>query len=88
MPSPKKGESKDDFISRCISYMHDNEDEKYPSDDQKAAVCYSMWEQSKEESMIVNPTLREFMDSQMSASEFIDNKVNNTNKGESDNVSN
>jgi len=48
MPTPKKGEEKQEFISRCISYMHKNEDDKYPDDDQKTAICYSMWDQANE----------------------------------------
>ena len=44
MPAPPKpGESKDKFISRCISYMNKNEAGKYPDPKQRAAICYSMW---------------------------------------------
>jgi hypothetical protein len=47
MPKPKKDEKEKDFISRCIPIVMDEgtaEDNK-----QAAAVCYSMWRESKKE---------------------------------------
>lgn len=42
LPKPKTGESKDDFISRCMG------DEtmlgEYPDQEQRAGICYSQWE--------------------------------------------
>ena len=40
MPEPRKGEKKQDYISRCISYMISKEGRKKG---QAAAICYSMW---------------------------------------------
>lgn len=41
MPSPpRKGESQQDFISRCISYLRKREGK---SADQAAGQCYGMW---------------------------------------------
>lgn len=37
---PRKGESKDAFINRCIRYIVKNEGK---SETQAAAICYSMW---------------------------------------------
>lgn len=42
MPKPRDGESKDDFISRCMASAEARED--YPDQDQRFAVCSSMWE--------------------------------------------
>lgn len=43
MPTPKKGESKDDFLQRC---MGDAEMDTYPQD-QRYAVCNSKWKEEK-----------------------------------------
>lgn len=50
VPKPKKGESKDDFIDRCMS--DDKMVDEYEND-QRYAICMSKWE-SKNESK--NPT--------------------------------
>ncbi len=43
MPTPpREGESKQVFISRCLSYMAKHESDK-PLD-QRQAICFSMWE--------------------------------------------
>ncbi len=53
MPKPKKNESKDDFISRCIEYLYDNEEDKLTADseeeknDQAYAICLNYWEDNK-----------------------------------------
>jgi hypothetical protein len=39
---PKKGESKEEFISRCISYYAKKEPDVNKK--QRAAICYNMWE--------------------------------------------
>jgi hypothetical protein len=40
MPHPKEGESKKEFISRCIPILiHEGRES-----DQAAAICYSLWE--------------------------------------------
>jgi hypothetical protein len=46
MPTPNKGESKSDFISRCIPYVI----REGTTDDssQAAAICHSIWKKSKE----------------------------------------
>jgi hypothetical protein len=46
MPTPKKKETKEDFIKRCIPYV-----KKEHSDwdnDKCTAVCYSLWRKKKE----------------------------------------
>jgi len=51
MPAPpKKGESKKDFIGRCIPVV---ESEGYKHD-QAVAICYSMWEKSKKKNVCIN----------------------------------
>ena len=44
IPKPSKGESKDDFMGRCMGnkVMVQDYDQK-----QRAAVCYSSWDRSK-----------------------------------------
>lgn len=45
MPYPTRGEDKEAFIGRCMNSKHAKE--KYPDTDQRAAVCYSLWDTSK-----------------------------------------
>jgi hypothetical protein len=45
MPTPKKGESEDDFVKRCIPIVID--DGTADDGSQAAAICHSMYEQSK-----------------------------------------
>lgn len=61
MPKPKKGESKDNFIPRCISHMFHNEPDTLTSTDKKSkqayAICNSLYnrkrkKKSKKESRI------------------------------------
>jgi len=46
MPSPNSGESRDDFIDRCMS--DDEAVNDFPETDQRFAFCNSVWEQNKE----------------------------------------
>lgn len=47
MPTPKKGESADDFVSRCVRVrQHEHPDE---SQKQSVAVCYSMHRKAKKQ---------------------------------------
>ncbi len=39
IPKPKKGESQDDFISRCHSALAD----EFPDQDERNAVCFGAW---------------------------------------------
>lgn len=46
MPEPpRKSETQQAFIERCISFMTKNKEGKDPA--QRAAVCYSMWRDRK-----------------------------------------
>ena len=46
MPSPpRKGEAKEDFISRCVSEIAKEEPEREPQ--QRLAICHSMWMRAK-----------------------------------------
>lgn len=47
MPKPKPGESKQEFVSRCIPIVMD---EGKPQD-QATAICYSKYEQAKKSEM-------------------------------------
>ncbi len=41
IPEPRADETEDDFISRCISTLHDTDPDR--PDDQITAMCYSAW---------------------------------------------
>jgi len=45
MPKPVKGEKKQHFVSRCVSYLHHVEGVK--DDDHAIAKCYGIYEQWK-----------------------------------------
>jgi len=44
MPTPRSGESKEDYISRCIPQLKDEGKEQK----QAIAICYNMWERRNE----------------------------------------
>jgi|GEM_PF-3403761 len=48
MPIPKAGkeESKQTFISRCIAKLTREESERFPKRTQRAAICYSEWNET------------------------------------------
>jgi len=53
VPKPKSGESQDDYIPRCISFMED-EEKKKPKEDRRPhkqiqAICFDSWRDSKKE---------------------------------------
>lgn len=45
LPSPKKNEGKEGFVSRCIETLTKNEKHRFPSNKQRAAICYSLWDE-------------------------------------------
>ena len=47
MPKPKKGETKNDFISRCIPIIL--EDGTTQNQKQAVAICYSIWRREGED---------------------------------------
>lgn len=48
MPKPpEKGETKEEFMSRCVAYLKENEDR---SSKKAAEVCFAMWSDAKEKS--------------------------------------
>ncbi|MCD7896626.1 MAG: hypothetical protein LUG50_08135 [Planctomycetaceae bacterium] len=49
MPKPKKNEDKQEFVSRCIADVTRKDKDKYPSVEQRAAICYSEWGETPEE---------------------------------------
>lgn len=73
LPEPNQNEEKQDFVSRCVSWLSDNEGEKYPDNDQRVAICYSQWDRSKEDIRSKNPAhlLKEFYSVDVSASSFL-----------------
>lgn len=46
MPTPQEDESRDEFLNRCMGDEEAVND--YPDEDQRYAVCVSLWEQSME----------------------------------------
>jgi len=49
IPKPKKDESEDDFIERCMG--NDTMNEDYPDNKQRLAVCFSQWKNKENKSM-------------------------------------
>jgi hypothetical protein len=47
MPKPRKNEGKEEFISRCISYVKKEDDKKDWSQKRVQAYCYQIWEDSE-----------------------------------------
>lgn len=44
IPTPRKGEEENDFISRCMG--DDTMKDEYPDDKQRTAVCYNSWREA------------------------------------------
>ena len=44
MPTPNKNETKEEFISRCVSYVAKEKPEM--ERDQTLAYCFSLWEEN------------------------------------------
>lgn len=57
LPKPRSNEKKKEFVSRCISTLSKEKDDKgndrWGDDEQRIAVCYKQWE-TKEESELLN----------------------------------
>ena len=47
IPKPKKDESHDDWMDRCMA--DDVMNREFPDNDQRYAVCQNIWEQEKED---------------------------------------
>lgn len=47
LPTPKDNESKNEFISRCISEL--TRMDEFKSKAQRIAVCYTQWDKSNNE---------------------------------------
>jgi hypothetical protein len=47
MPTPKKNETQDDFVARCIPYLM--KEKPGMKSDQAAAICYSIWDRKNED---------------------------------------
>lgn len=51
LPKPSKGESKNDFIQKCMSNNHIQND--FDKQDQKVAVCMSLWKKKKSKASLL-----------------------------------
>jgi hypothetical protein len=56
LPKPTDGESRDDFISRCMGNDIMNRD--FPDNDQRMAVCQRQWEDNKMNTKSFQPDLK------------------------------
>lgn len=56
LPIPKFNENEKEFISRCITVISKEKDDKgnirWPDNEQRVAVCYSQWENKNESNII------------------------------------
>jgi hypothetical protein len=57
MPSPKKGESRNDYIGRCMG--NKKMKKEFSDTKQRAAVCYSYWDKKNESVSL--PSFKEFL---------------------------
>ncbi len=57
MPTPRKGESRQDFVSRCIPIVMDEGTAK--DQKQASAICYSLFKQKKTGKAVSEETLKE-----------------------------
>jgi len=55
VPKPREGESKDDFISRCISFLHRENPDR--SNEQNVAIAHEAWRGSKKASLTFEAVL-------------------------------
>lgn len=53
MPKPKKNESQDDFISRCMSFLDDEDSDL--DQDQRLAACFSAWRERQSSFFEIEP---------------------------------
>ena len=44
IPDPRGNEKKETYISRCMEHITRYEKDKWPDQDQRAAICYSTWD--------------------------------------------
>ena len=44
IPDPRANEKKETYISRCMEHITRYEKDKFPDQDQRAAICYSTWD--------------------------------------------
>jgi len=56
MPKPKKGESKDDFLERCMG--NDTMNDEFPDNDQRYAVCNDLWRDKKKKEAMMGKGMR------------------------------
>jgi len=77
MPKPKKDETQDEFIERCMSNEAMKED--YPDNDQRLAVCFQQWKDKDKKSLlsIGQPERRYFGDIEIRLKEPEDGEESN-----------
>jgi hypothetical protein len=51
MPTPNKNETKQEFISRCIKQVSNEDDKQDWGQDRIQAYCYSLWKENSESTM-------------------------------------
>ena len=60
LPKPERDESQDEYVSRCMEWMHENESERPQK--QQLAMCFSTWRDSKRSAVreVIIPIIRSF----------------------------
>lgn len=48
MPTPKKNETKKEFMDRCPAFLEKEPQHKDKSYDQRYAICLSLWQKYKQ----------------------------------------
>nr|NIV97955.1 hypothetical protein [Candidatus Saccharibacteria bacterium]NIW78253.1 hypothetical protein [Calditrichia bacterium] len=63
LPKPKKNESKDEFITRCMG--NKSMQEEFEDNDQRLAVCNDLWEKNKYKRTKIDTEKRFFVVSEL-----------------------
>lgn len=50
IPKPSKGQSKDDYMGQCMSFLKD--EDKFDSHEQRVAVCLDTWRRNNEDTLL------------------------------------
>jgi len=54
IPKPRKNETEDEFMSRCMGDAVMNDE--YPDNEQRAGVCHSQWENRNKKPKVLDAT--------------------------------
>ena len=71
LPAPRKNESMDDFMERCMGNPTMNKD--FPETDQRAAVCHSQWEKKEKGELTLEERASDLLGNRETQDEYLGN---------------